>query len=261
MDRTLEHERCSDIADIQVGADAVLSVFNPAIQRVALGAIGPSRVGGTPSAPALVACPSGSTSPLRNLPCEFAREAGLRRGHVVFRATSNVLQHGWASHHAGRCSQVDHRRLQRNGRWQPPPSRQVGLLPGVLDRTASRTRTATSGRPSRASTRTPRARTSRRRLRWRSSTSLHRVRSPRREERHHPRDGRRSPRPVTAAPITLAPRRARLPRRRRLPGSRSSRSASAWAASGVLISEQQPAPRLQRGPPTPEHQRDGDLVE
>ncbi len=55
-----------DIADLQSGADALLSVFNPALQRVALGTIGPSRVTAA-GAPALDACPSGSTSPLRNL--------------------------------------------------------------------------------------------------------------------------------------------------------------------------------------------------
>jgi len=67
MDRTLSMS-AQDIADIQAGARSVLSVFNPALQRVALGTIGPSRASGSPSAPALVACPSGSTSPLRNQP-------------------------------------------------------------------------------------------------------------------------------------------------------------------------------------------------
>ena len=48
------------IAAIQTGASAVLSVFNPALQRVALGAIGPST-------PGLSACPnvSDNTSPLK----------------------------------------------------------------------------------------------------------------------------------------------------------------------------------------------------
>lgn len=57
MDRTLSMT-AQDIADIQTGADALLSVFNPSLQRVALGLIGPSVPGkGT--------CPSGSTSPLK----------------------------------------------------------------------------------------------------------------------------------------------------------------------------------------------------
>ena len=57
MDRTLSMS-AQDIADIQTGADALLSVFDPSLQRVALGLIGPSVPGkGT--------CPSGSTSPLK----------------------------------------------------------------------------------------------------------------------------------------------------------------------------------------------------
>jgi hypothetical protein len=59
MDRTGSMS-AQDIADIQTGAKSVLSVFNPAIQRVALGTIGPSVVG-------KAACPSGSTSPLKGL--------------------------------------------------------------------------------------------------------------------------------------------------------------------------------------------------
>ena len=59
MDRTLSMS-AADIADIQAGANALLSVFDTAIQRVALGTIGPSN-------PGLGACPSGSTSPLKGL--------------------------------------------------------------------------------------------------------------------------------------------------------------------------------------------------
>ena len=57
MDRTASMSSAA-IAAIQAGASTVLSVFNPAIQRVALGTIGPST-------PGLNTCPSGSTSPLR----------------------------------------------------------------------------------------------------------------------------------------------------------------------------------------------------
>lgn len=59
MDRTLSMST-QDIADIKSGANSVLSVFNPALQRVALGLIGPSVSG-------KAACPSSSTSPLRTL--------------------------------------------------------------------------------------------------------------------------------------------------------------------------------------------------
>jgi hypothetical protein len=64
MDRTASMS-AADIADIQSGANTVLSVFNPALQRLALGTIGPSQVNGS-LAPAKAACPSGSTSPLKS---------------------------------------------------------------------------------------------------------------------------------------------------------------------------------------------------
>lgn len=59
MDRTLSMST-QDIADIQAGANAVLSAFNPALQRVALGLIGPSVSG-------KATCPSSSTSPVKSL--------------------------------------------------------------------------------------------------------------------------------------------------------------------------------------------------
>jgi Flp pilus assembly protein TadG len=59
MDRTASMS-AQDIADIQSGANSVLSVFNPTVQRIALGTIGPSSPGNS-------ACPSGSTSPLKSL--------------------------------------------------------------------------------------------------------------------------------------------------------------------------------------------------
>ncbi len=55
-----------EITAVQNGAYALLSVFDPALVRVALGTIGPSRV--TSGAPALAECPPNSTSWLRNLP-------------------------------------------------------------------------------------------------------------------------------------------------------------------------------------------------
>ncbi len=58
MDRTASMSAQS-IADIQSGANTLLSVFDPNLQRIALGTIGPSVVG-------KAACPSGSTSPLKS---------------------------------------------------------------------------------------------------------------------------------------------------------------------------------------------------
>jgi hypothetical protein len=58
MDRTASMSAQS-IADIQSGANTLLSVFDPTLQRIALGTIGPSLVG-------KAACPSGSTSPLKS---------------------------------------------------------------------------------------------------------------------------------------------------------------------------------------------------
>jgi hypothetical protein len=56
----------TDIANVQTGANAVLSVYNPTLQRIALGTIGPSRVNG--SGLAITAnCPNNS-SPAYNTP-------------------------------------------------------------------------------------------------------------------------------------------------------------------------------------------------
>jgi hypothetical protein len=62
MDRTLSMS-ASDVINVQNGAYAVLSVYDPAIQRVALGTIGPSQVSdsSTGKIPLLVNCPSGAS--------------------------------------------------------------------------------------------------------------------------------------------------------------------------------------------------------
>jgi IPT/TIG domain/Putative Flp pilus-assembly TadE/G-like/von Willebrand factor type A domain len=65
MDRTLSMS-APEIADIQSGANTVLSVFTPSLQRIALGTIGPSQVTGSGAA-TKATCPSGSTSPVKNL--------------------------------------------------------------------------------------------------------------------------------------------------------------------------------------------------
>lgn len=66
LDRTLSMQEAGEIAALQSGANTVLSVFDPALQRVALGTIGPSRVTYA-GAPIMAACPYQSTSPLRSL--------------------------------------------------------------------------------------------------------------------------------------------------------------------------------------------------
>jgi hypothetical protein len=62
MDRTLSMS-ASDVINVQKGAYAVLSVYDPAIQRVAIGTIGPSQVSdsSTGKIPLLVNCPSGAS--------------------------------------------------------------------------------------------------------------------------------------------------------------------------------------------------------
>ena len=59
LDRTLSMSD-ADIANVQLGAKTVLSVYDPNIQRVALGTIGPSQVSG--SNPATANCPSNTSS-------------------------------------------------------------------------------------------------------------------------------------------------------------------------------------------------------
>lgn len=65
LDRTLSMQDPGEIAALQNGANTVLSVFNPALQRVALGAVGPSVITGSPTRPTRAVCPPASTSPLR----------------------------------------------------------------------------------------------------------------------------------------------------------------------------------------------------
>jgi hypothetical protein len=51
----------TDITNVQVGANAVLSVYNPALQRIALGTIGPSQVNAS-GLPITANCPNSSSS-------------------------------------------------------------------------------------------------------------------------------------------------------------------------------------------------------
>jgi hypothetical protein len=60
VDRTASMSS-GDIVNVQAGANAVLSVYDPAIQRVAIATIGPSRVNGS-GQPATAACPNGGSA-------------------------------------------------------------------------------------------------------------------------------------------------------------------------------------------------------
>jgi hypothetical protein len=59
VDRTLSMG-ADDIANVQLGANAVLKVYDPALQRVAMGTIGPSQTT-TLNAPKLASCPNNSS--------------------------------------------------------------------------------------------------------------------------------------------------------------------------------------------------------
>jgi hypothetical protein len=59
VDRTLSMSS-SDIANVQLGANAVLKVYDPALQRVAMGTIGPSQTT-TLNVPKLASCPNSSS--------------------------------------------------------------------------------------------------------------------------------------------------------------------------------------------------------
>lgn len=85
MDRTASMTS-TDIADIQTGAKTLLGVFDPALQRVALGTIGPS-------APGKSSCPSGSTSPVKGLPSPANQVFGVGmspQSNVDFFAPSDL---------------------------------------------------------------------------------------------------------------------------------------------------------------------------
>ena len=60
VDRTASMT-AGDIANVQAGANAVLSVYDPAVQRVALATIGPSRVNGS-GLPTTAACPNNGSA-------------------------------------------------------------------------------------------------------------------------------------------------------------------------------------------------------